>query len=248
MSEDVAQRLQKIIAEAGIASRRAAERLILAGRVKVNGEVVKTLGAKAQLGKDTITVDNQELKSQEALSYYMFHKPEGYLTALKDAKLKRPTIAEFLKRLPIRVYPVGRLDKDVSGFLVLTNDGELARRLMHPSFEVPKVYHALVKGFPSRSALRMLESGELIIDGKPAAPARARMLTKGPDKGFLELIISEGRHRQVKRMCAQVGHPVEKLKRVAYSDLVLDIDLPPGKFRRLTSREVDLLKRRVGLL
>ncbi|MDR2198186.1 MAG: rRNA pseudouridine synthase [Deltaproteobacteria bacterium] len=234
-------RLQKILADAGVASRRAAERIILSGRVRVNGETVASLGAKAEPGKDVILLDGRPLSGPEPLAYYMFHKPEGFITALSDPR-GRPTINSFLKKIPRRVYPVGRLDKDVSGFLLLTNDGELARRLMHPSFEAPKVYRALLKGRPSGEALKKLEDGSLVISGKRAAGARARMLESGPDRGCLELVLTEGRRHQVKLMCAQIGHPVEKLKRVAYSGLWLDRKLRPGDSRALAPGEVKVLK------
>jgi pseudouridine synthase len=241
------ERLQKILARAGVASRRAAERLILEGRVRVNGKVADALGTKAIPGRDSITVDGRELGLPEPPAYYMFNKPEGFLTALSDGKLKRPTIAGFLEAIPYRVYPVGRLDRDVSGFLVLTNDGELSRRLMHPSFCAPKVYRAIVEGHPSGRAIQALTDGSLIIDGKPAKRASARMLKSGDDRGWLELVLTEGRHRQVKKMCSQIGHPVEKLKRVAYAGIKLDPRLPPGAFRELSPGEVAMLKDAVGL-
>jgi pseudouridine synthase len=238
-------RLQKILAQAGISSRRKAEDLIKAGRVKVNGRTVTQAGTKVS-PQDAITVDNEPVGPGEKLCYYMFHKPKGFLTALSDP-YDRPTISQFLRVLPVRVYPVGRLDNDVSGILILTNDGELARRLMHPSFEVPKIYRVLVNGQLTKDDLLLLSSGELIIDGKPAAPARARLLTRGPDKGWLELTLTEGRHRQVKKMCASVGHPVEILKRVAFSRLNIDPRLAPGQIRALSNQEILTLKTQVRL-
>jgi 23S rRNA pseudouridine2605 synthase len=240
-------RLQKIIAEAGLSSRRGAERLIANGKVKVNGIVVSNLGAKAVPGVDEISVSGKVIGTKEPTYYYMFHKPSGVLTALKDEQLNRPTIFSYIKELPVRVYPVGRLDRDVSGFLVLTNDGELASRLMHPSYRVPKVYRAKVNGIPDKNDLEMLQSGSLIIKGKPAAPAEAGIITKGPDKGFIELILTEGRHRQVKRMLKAIGHPVILLKRIAYSGIPLDPNLPPGSVRKLTAAEIQILKDRVLL-
>ncbi|MDR2340584.1 MAG: rRNA pseudouridine synthase [Deltaproteobacteria bacterium] len=240
-------RLQKILADAGVASRRASERLILEGRVRVNGKPVTLLGAKAVPGKDRIEVDGRALAGPEPIAHYMFNKPEGFLTALSDGRLGRPTIATFLEPLPHRVYPVGRLDRDVTGFLLLTNDGELARRLMHPSFKAPKVYRALVQGHPGPEALRALQDGSLLVDGKPVKPAKARMLSSGPDKGWLELTLTEGRHRQVKRMCSQVGHKVQRLKRVAYSGVRLDPALGPGSMRELSPHELRILREAVGL-
>jgi 23S rRNA pseudouridine2605 synthase len=240
-------RIQKILASRGVASRRTAEKLMREGRVRVNGEVVTEPGAKAVPGTDVITVDQRELSAPEPLVYYMFNKPEGFLTALSDGRLGRPTISVFLDTIPQRVYPVGRLDRDVTGFLVLTNDGELARRLMHPSFRVPKTYRALVTGSPSPRALRLLRSGELIIGGKRAEKAQARIIGSGPDEGLLELTVTEGRRHQVKLMCAQAGCPVQKLKRTAYSGIELDPALSPGSIRALTQKEVAGLKKAAGL-
>jgi 23S rRNA pseudouridine2605 synthase len=242
------ERIQKIIAEAGLCSRRNAERLIRAGRVKLNGETVLNLGTKALLGEDEIIVDGKRLGGKESLFYYMFHKPSGVITALKSDRLKRPTIAPFLKELPARVYPVGRLDRDVSGFLVLTNDGELARRLMHPSYMVPKVYRAFVEGGTlTKEDLFLISSGTLEIDGKPVAKATARNIESGEDKGMVELVLTEGRKRQVKRMFGALGHPVLKLKRIAYCGVELDKGLAPGSLRELKESEIKLLKDKVGL-
>ncbi|MDR1312590.1 MAG: rRNA pseudouridine synthase [Deltaproteobacteria bacterium] len=241
-----AVRIQKILADAGICSRRGAERLIREGRVTVNGAPAG-LGSKAAPGKDSVAVDGAEVGAAEGLRYYMFHKPAGFLTALSDAKLGRATVMPFLEGLPARVYPVGRLDRDVSGFLVLTNDGELARRLMHPSYMVPKLYLASVKGEPDRADLELLGSGRLVMDGKRVAPAKARIVARGEDRGAVELTLTEGRHRQVKRMLSAVGHPVVVLKRKAYAGIPLDPALAPGETRPLTDREVRILKRKVGL-
>jgi 23S rRNA pseudouridine2605 synthase len=240
-------RIQKIIADAGITSRRGAERLILEGRVSVNGIAVTNLGARAVPGTDAVEVDGAAVGAPEALRHYMFHKPAGYLTALSDVKLGRATIMHFLKRLPERVYPVGRLDRDVSGILILTNDGELARRLMHPSYLVPKIYRAAVEGSPGERALNLLRSGRLMMDGKPCAPAEARIIARGEDRGSVELTLTEGRHRQVKRMLSAAGHPVTVLKRRSYAGIPLDPDLPPGGIRPLTALEIRTLRRKVGL-
>ncbi|MDR2613239.1 MAG: rRNA pseudouridine synthase [Deltaproteobacteria bacterium] len=240
-------RIQKLIADAGLASRRGAERLIAAGRVTVNGNVVSSPGAKAVPGEDVVAVDGLAIAAAEELRYYMFHKPAGFLTALSDERLGRPTIAPFLANLPVRVYPVGRLDRDVSGFLALTNDGELARRLMHPSFLIPKVYRAFVEGRPGPGALALLRSGGIIIDGRPCAPAAAMILRDGPDAGAVELTLTEGRHRQVKRMLAAAGHPVVVLKRHSYAGIPLDPELGPGAVRPFSDWEVSMLKRKAGL-
>jgi pseudouridine synthase len=240
------ERLQKILAQAGLASRRQAEELILAGRVRVNGQIVKTLGHKANLGTDRIDLDGRLVAAPEELAYYMFYKPAGFLTTMRDPQ-GRPTIKVFLDKLKTRVYPVGRLDYDVSGLLILTNHGELARRLAHPSFAVPKVYRALVRGAVTKTDLGLLASGRLIIGDKPAAKAQARIVDEKPDQGWLELILTEGRHRQVKRMLSAVGHPVQVLKRVALGQVWLDLRLSPGQTRPLKTKETLALKNLVGL-
>ncbi|MDR1870838.1 MAG: rRNA pseudouridine synthase [Deltaproteobacteria bacterium] len=240
------ERLQKILAQAGLASRRGAEKLILSGRIALNGQVVTELGQKADPSLDRLTIDGQAVALNPRLAHFMFHKPSGYLTTLADPQ-GRPTIKPFLDRLGQRVYPVGRLDLDVSGILILTNDGELARRLMHPSYEVPKVYRVKVAERLDQRALDLLSGGRLLIGDQPAAPAKARIVKTGPDQGWLELILTEGRHRQVKRMCSAVGHPVVVLKRVAYGDIKLDPQLAPGQIRSLTPKEILTLKSKVAL-
>ncbi|MDR2459209.1 MAG: rRNA pseudouridine synthase [Deltaproteobacteria bacterium] len=240
-------RLQKLLAEAGITSRRGAEELIRKGLVTVNGQKVTQLGAKASLGVDEILVDGNPLAGPQHLGYYMFHKPKGYLTALSDLKLKRPTVAKFFDHLPHRVYPVGRLDRDVSGFLILTNDGTLAARLMHPSYEVSKVYRALVTGIPKKKEMGLLRSGKLIICGKAALPAAASIIETYKDSSLLELTLTEGRHRQVKRMLKAIGHPVIELERISYAGIELDPKLSPGQLRELLAKEIKTLKDRVGL-
>jgi 23S rRNA pseudouridine2605 synthase len=216
------------------------------GRVLVDGRAVTEPGAKADPELAAIMVDGQAISAPNSPVYYMFHKPAGFLTTLSDP-YDRPTISPFLAKLPVRVYPVGRLDFDVSGLLILTNDGELCARLMHPSYEVPKVYHALVEGIPEEKDLEKLRSGNLIILDKPAAPAKARILNSGPDKGWLELTLTEGRHRQVKRMCAAIGHKVKKLKRVAYCGLKIPPALAQGEATKLTRNQIVALKSKVGL-
>ena len=238
-------RLQKIISEAGLSSRRGAERLIEAGRVQVNGQTITQQGFQADPAVDEITVDGQKIGPAQAFHYYMFHKPEGYLTAMSDPR-QRPTIKPFLEKLPVRVFPVGRLDMDVEGLLILTNDGELAKRLMHPKYEVPKLYRAKIAGLIDQKALRKLASGVLIIGDKKAAPAKAELIKKDETKSWIFLTLTEGRHNQVKRMCSAVGHPVLKLKRVAYASLKLD-PLPKEAIRPLTAVEISALKKLVGL-
>ena len=239
------ERLQKILARAGVTSRRGAEKLILAGRVKVDGRVVSALGQKADPEVDRIELDGRRIGSAEELVYYIFYKPPGYLTTLSDPR-KRPSIEHFLKDLKFRVYPVGRLDMDAEGLLILTNDGELARRLMHPRFHVPKTYRVKVEGLPNQHALDRLAGGELKLGDRIAAPADVEVIKKGKDRVWLLITLFEGRRRQIKRMCSQIGHPVLKLKRIAYGPLTLG-RLKPGELRRLGKEEIKALKASAGM-
>ena len=236
----VEERLQKIIAEAGLASRRGAERLIAEGRVMVNGRVVTEQGFKAEAARDEIRVDGRLLPPPQRPAYYMFHKPAGYLTTLSDPK-GRPTIKIFLDQLPLRVFPVGRLDMDVEGLLILTNDGALAKKLMHPSSQVPKTYRVKVAGRPDEAALDKLRSGGLMLGERPAAPAEAELIKVAEDRAWIFLTLTEGRHHQVKRMCSAVGHPVLKLKRVSYGGLELGT-LRREMIRPLSAQEIGWLK------
>ena len=233
-----------MIAEAGLASRRGAERLIAEGRVSVNGQAVTEPGRKVGPG-DVVKVDGRPLPPPEKPHYFMFHKPAGYLTTLSDPQ-ERPTIKAWLDTLPVRVYPVGRLDMDVEGLLILTNDGELAKRLMHPSTEVPKTYRVKVSGRPDQDALEALRSGRLMIGDRPAAPAEAELIKSAEDRAWIHLTVTEGRHHQVKRMCSAVGHPVLKLKRISYGGLTLGT-LRREEIRPLTPAEVRLLQEACGL-
>lgn len=235
-----AERLQKIISEAGLASRRGAERLIAEGRVSVNGRVVTEQGLKADPGRDKIAVDGRPLPPPQKLHYYMFNKPDGYLTTLSDPK-GRPTIKIFLDQLPVRVFPVGRLDMDVEGLLILTNDGPLAKRLMHPSSQIPKTYRVKVSGRPDEADLEKLRGGRLMLGDRPAAPAGAELIKIASDRSWILLTLTEGRHHQVKRMCSAIGHPVLKLKRVSYAGLELGT-LRRDMIRPLTPPEVRRLK------
>lgn len=237
-------RLQKIIAEAGLASRRGAEKLIAEGRVKVNGQVVDQPGLKVDPAKAVIVVDGRPLPPPQRPRYYMFHKPAGYLTTLSDPK-GRPTIKPFLESLPVRVFPVGRLDMDVEGLLILTNDGDLAKKLMHPSFQVPKVYRVKVSGRPDEADLEKLRSGRLMLGSRPAAPAGAELIKEAEDRAWLLLTLTEGRHHQVKRMCSAVGHPVLKLKRISYAGLELGA-LRREMIRPLSAAEIHMLKEAVS--
>lgn len=239
------ERLQKILAARGVASRRKCEELIAAGRVKVNGALVKELGYKADPKIDRIEVDGKPIRDEPSrYRYYLFHKPTGVITSVRDPQ-GRKTVLDFVD-VSERIYPVGRLDYDTSGLLLLTNDGKLTNRLTHPRFEVKKTYVATVRGVPNQRALRALMSGVMLEDGK-TAPAFAR-LTRVDDRAReadIELTIHEGRNRQVRRMCAAVGHPVLKLRRVQFGFLTLG-SLKPGQYRPLTREEVTKLKNLVN--
>jgi 23S rRNA pseudouridine2605 synthase len=228
------ERLQKVLAQAGLGSRRACEELIAAGRVTVNGEVA-TLGTRADPEVDAIEVDGARIGVREGLVHYLLNKPAGVVTTASDPQ-GRPTVVGLVPAEP-RVYPVGRLDADTEGLLVLTNDGELAHRLTHPSFGVDKEYLADVTGTPSRGALRRLREGVELEDG-PTAPARVSLV----GDHTLRITIHEGRNRQVRRMCEAVGHPVRRLVRVRIGPLA-DRRLPPGESRPLTQAEVRALER-----
>ncbi len=236
------ERLQKIIAASGIASRRKAEEIIAAGRVTLNGKVVVEQGTKADPQRDEISVDGKPLKSRERLLYFLLHKPKGYVTTVSDPE-GRPTVMELMKKCPQRVYPVGRLDYASEGLLLMTNDGQLAQRLMKAGSHAPKTYLVKISGQPDEQALNRLRAG-ITIELEhgmrvKTSPAKLR-LVEGSANPWYEVILSEGRNRQIRRMFQRVGFNVEKIKRVQLGPLVLDV--PPGKYRALTVREVAQLK------
>jgi 23S rRNA pseudouridine2605 synthase len=237
-----AERLQKIIAAAGIASRRKAEQLIAGGLVSVNGQIVTELGSKADPESDHIRVNGKLLRGPERAIYLMMNKPKGYVTTLKDPE-GRPTIMQLLRGVGARVYPVGRLDYASEGLLLLTNDGELANGLMKAASHVPKVYLVKVAGVPSTEALDKLRAGvSIALEGGKrvrTAPARIRPIREG-DNPWFEVTLIEGKNRQIRKMFEEVGHHVEKIRRVKYGPLALDV--PPGEIRRLTPQEVNRLK------
>lgn len=236
----VGEKLQKFLSTAGVASRRHAEVLISQGRVTVNGTVA-TLGMRV-VESDTVRVGGVEVGPQ-APRFFMLNKPPGVVTTLDDPQGRR-TVAEFVPD-DVRVYPVGRLDVDTSGLLLLTNDGELAHRLMHPSFGVTKTYRVLVEGGVSAQTARRLAQGIELEDGM-TAPAKARVIDAGAKQSVIELTIHEGRNRQVRRMCDAIGHPVIELARTAYGPLVL-ANLAPGRARPLTDPEIRRLRKVAGL-
>jgi len=227
-------RLARYLAAAGVTSRRKAEALITAGRVKVNGQVIRELGFSVNEESDRVELDGRVVRRERPV-YILLNKPRGYLCTLVDTH-GRPTVLQLLKGVTERVYPVGRLDYDTEGLLLLTNDGDFAYSMTHPRFEIEKTYEAWVEGRVTRRALEELRDG-VFIDGVKTAPAKVRVLVRRRDRTLLEIKIHEGRKRQVKKMCAAVGHPVTSLKRTRIADLALD-GLSPGEFRYLTEQEV----------
>lgn len=232
------ERLQKVMAHAGVASRRESEKLITAGRVKVNGEVVRELGHKVT-NSDRIEVDEVPIYKEEPV-YYLFYKPIGVISAVKDDK-DRKVVTDYFPNVEQRIYPVGRLDYNTSGLLLLTNDGEFANTLMHPRYEIDKVYVAKVEGIITGDQRKQLERG-VEIDGKKTAPAQAKILSVDKDKKttIIQVTIHEGRNRQVRKMLEAIGHPVAKLKRERYGFLDL-ATLQPGDSRILLKHEVQEL-------
>lgn len=233
------ERLQKVIAQAGIASRREAEKMILAGRVRVDGQVVTKLGTKVS-SIEQVVVDNQPIE-RESHHTYLFYKPRGVISAVKDNK-GRKTVADYFTDLPYRLYPVGRLDYDTSGLLLMTNDGELANLLMHPRNEVDKVYVAKIKGILQPDEIKALKKGVQIGRYK-TKPARVKVLKTNPlaQTQIVQLTIHEGHYHQVKEMFKAVNHLVDKLSRERYSFLDLQ-GLTSGQYRELNHKEVDRLK------
>jgi pseudouridine synthase len=239
-------RLQKILSTAGVSSRRAAELLIGEGRVTVNGETVTALGSKADPDADDIRVDGRRVRTATPRRYILLYKPRGYITTRSDPQ-QRPTVIDLLAKGGVRdyVYPVGRLDYESEGLLILTSDGDLAERLMHPSHGVAREYQARVRGVPDQHALERLAHG-VMLDGRRTAPAEVTLervvdTSHGGD-AVLSIVLHEGRNRQVRRMCEAVGHPVVRLKRVRIGP-IRDDHIRPGEFRDLDEREVAALKR-----
>ncbi|HWI64684.1 MAG TPA: pseudouridine synthase [Symbiobacteriaceae bacterium] len=242
----VAERLHKVMAAAGVASRRHSEELIQAGRVTVNGRVVTELGTKVIPGRDIVEIDGRPLGKPEDLVYILLNKPKGYVTTLYDPQ-GRPKVTDLLgAEIAQRVYPVGRLDYDTEGLLLMTNDGQLANSLMHPAREVKKTYIAKVRGVPGPAKIKALEEGIELDDGM-TAPAEVKLISaSGPNAATLSIRIHEGRNRQVRRMCEAIGNEVIHLKRTTLGPLHLR-DLEVGQFRELSDREVSDLKSAVGL-
>ncbi|KYH33023.1 pseudouridine synthase [Neomoorella mulderi] len=237
-------RLQKYLARAGVASRRHAEEMIRAGRVRVNGQIVTAMGLRIEPGRDEVTVDGRPVTGPGEKVYVLLYKPPGYVTTVSDPQ-GRPKVIDLVKDITARLYPVGRLDYATEGLLLLTNDGELTLRLTHPRYRIPKTYLALVKGVPDANTITHLRRGVKLEDGL-TAPAGVRIRRVNQGNALLELTLREGRKREVRRMLATVGHPVIWLKRIKFAFLTLE-GLKPGEYRRLTPAEVARLYRLVGL-
>jgi 23S rRNA pseudouridine2605 synthase len=229
-------RLQKVLAEAGLGSRRVCEEMILARRVTVDGTVA-AIGRRVDPERDAIALDGVPVPTRPGLVYYLLNKPRDVISTAQDPQ-GRPTVVDLVPAEP-RVYPVGRLDGDTEGLLLLTNDGDLTHRLTHPSFGVEKEYLAEVEGVPARAALRRLREGVTLDDG-PTAPARVALAGGGSGTSALTIVIHEGRNRQIRRMCEAIGHPVRRLVRTRVGP-VTDRDLAPGEWRSLTTAEVRAL-------
>jgi len=232
------ERIQKIMAQAGIASRRAAEKMILEGRVTINDLRITELGARADPGQDDIRVDGRLIDVAIDKIYLLLHKPRGYVTTLNDPE-NRPTVAHLLTGIQERVFPVGRLDYDTEGLLLMTNDGEFAQRLQHPRYKVTKTYRVKVEGHLSNREMRALSDGVLLKDGI-FKPLQTTLEKKSAKSCWVTLTLSEGKNRVIRRAFAAIGHPVIRLIRMALSDILLG-DLKPGAYRHLTSKEVSRL-------
>jgi 23S rRNA pseudouridine2605 synthase len=236
------ERLQKIIAASGVASRRKAEELIVERRVRLNGEVVTELGTKADPEHDKICVDGTAIPGREEFLYFALNKPKGYVTTVSDPQ-GRPTVMDLMRGVPERVYPVGRLDYASEGLLLMTNDGALAQKLTKAGSHVPKKYLVKISGKPDEKALARLRAGVTIEldDGRRVKTSAAAIrLAEDAANPWYEVVLIEGRNRQIRRMFERVGHRVEKIRRVKLGTLSLDV--PPGKFRRLTRKEVEQLR------
>jgi 23S rRNA pseudouridine2605 synthase len=233
------ERLQKILAGAGIASRRACEQLIRQGRVSINGKIVRELGTRAHPGRDRISVDGRRVRVEPRLVHYVLYKPRGVVSTTRDAHAKR-TVLDLVPRRE-RLFPVGRLDAASEGLLLLTNDGALAQLLLHPSYRVPRTYKVSVDGAVKADSLRRIGRG-IELDGKPTAPCEVELIEQTPERSVLEMTLIEGRQRQIRQMMKVIGHPVRRLLRVRFGPLRLR-GLHPGEWRALDARETAALER-----
>lgn len=236
----MAERLQKLIAQSGVASRRAAEELIVGGRVRVNGRIIKELGAKADLHHDKVEVDGKRLVTERP-AHYLLHKPRAVVTTLDDPE-GRDTIADLLRGIPERVFPVGRLDYHTSGAILVTNDGELAQALLHPKKQVPKQYIAKLKGLLEVKELDALRNGVVLDDGYRTKKAELFVMREEGGNTWIHITIFEGKNRQIHRMGMAIGRPVMRLSRVGFAGLTTE-GLRPGDYRELYGHEVEKLKK-----
>jgi 23S rRNA pseudouridine2605 synthase len=233
-------RLQKYLADCGVASRRKSEAYIGEGLVEVNGSVVTGMGAKIDAQNDEVRFNGKIVKPEETSVYIMLHKPEEYVSTVSD-QFERPTVIDLLAgENARRLFPVGRLDYDTSGLLLLTNDGELTYKLTHPKHSIEKIYVAKLSGIPTEAEMAAFRGG-IIIDGRRTSPADIEILKSSPGSCSVKITIREGMNRQVRKMCEEIGHNVAALKRIATGRLYLG-DLPKGKYRHLTEKEVEYLK------
>lgn len=237
-------RLNKFLAQAGIASRRDADKLIESGRVSVNGDVVASLGLKIEVGKDQVELDGKPISLQTRLVYLLLYKPAGFLVTQRDP-FHRPTVMELLPSLEERVFPVGRLDYESEGILLFSNDGELSNRLIHPRYQIKKQYLVKIKGRPEAQKLKRLEKG-IYLDNRKTAPARISQFKPSHKHSWLCVEIHEGRKREIRRMFQAVGHPVLTLRRIKFAGLTLG-KLKPKEWRYLTPAEVARLRSLVKL-
>ncbi len=233
------ERLNKILSRAGACSRRAAETLIRQGRVRVNGVLVEEVGTKADLEKDRVELDGERIRPPQRHYYVIFYKPNQVMTTMQD-EAGRPCVGDYVKGMGVRLYPAGRLDWDSEGLLILTNDGEFANRVMHPRYEVPKVYLAKVEGKPENHRLDKLRRGVTLEDG-PTLPAKVEVVRRGEQHDWLKITLTEGRNRIVRRMCERIHHPVIKLQRVGIGPLRLG-NLHPGQWRKFTADEIQFVR------
>jgi len=236
--DTVEERLQKFMARCGVASRRKCEEIILSGRVKVNNLTVSEIGTKINSETDTVMLDGKVLKPEEKKVYIALNKPEGYVSTVKDER-DRKTILDLIQ-VSERVYPIGRLDYETSGLILLTNDGDVYNNVIHPRAIINKVYIATVEGIPTENNIKAFEKG-IDIGDYITAPGKCQLVKKHHNKCELKIIIHEGKNRQVRRMCGAIGHPVLKLKRISVGKITLG-DLPIGKWRYLEEAEVNYLK------
>jgi len=233
-------RLQKFLSMAGIASRRAAEKMIAEGKVRVNGKITREMGTKVIPGRDSVAANGRPVSIKSEMVYFLFYKPRGCLTTVTDDR-NRITIFHYLRNMKEKVFPVGRLDFNTEGLLIITNDGDLAHAMSHPSFKIEKTYLARVRGIPREEKLRKLEDGFILSGGKKTAPLKASLVRTTGNNAWIQFRLREGKNRQIRDMCERIGHTVSKLKRVKIGPLTCT-GLKPGEYRHLSQKEKSRLK------